>query len=261
MNVALCQMTSGADIAANLDVATRLMRESVANYHARLVCLPEYFAYIGPEETWKSVAQRETPRILAQMSGLAKEIGVYVCLGSVLEDVADSRKCANTSILLSPDGREIARYRKMRLFDVDLPGAKHTEGRYLIPGKAAVVCRIDDWTVGLSICFDVRFPLLYQELRRIGSELILVPSAFTEYTGKAHWEPILRARAIETQCYVAAAAQHGICPPAKTCHGHSMIVGPWGEVLSERGDGTGIISAALTKDYLREVRSRIAMGF
>ena len=259
MRIGICQMTSTADILKNLHAAERLVREAAA-CGAEFVCLPEYFSFYGEPEEWKRVAAEETPRIIGRMSDLAAELGIHLCLGSVLEDLPDSDKCANTSILLDPEGREVARYRKRHLFDVDLPDSRRRESEYLIPGKEPTVCNIAGWTIGLSICFDLRFPSHYQELRRIGAELILIPAAFTAFTGKDHWEPLLRARAIETQCCVAAAAQCGECGGGKTCHGHSAVIGPWGEVLAGLENEPGVALADLDRDEVARVRQMMPLG-
>jgi len=264
VKLALCQMTSGADAAANLAAAQTLVRQAAAE-GAAFICLPEYFLYYGPQENWKQVAGEQTPPALAAMSALASELRVHLSLGSVLEDVPASPKVANTSVLIGPDGAERARYRKRHLFDVNLPAAaglperKYCESDVLIAGDAPVVAHVDDWTVGLSICFDLRFPDHYQQLRRMGVELILVPSAFTAATGRAHWKPLLRARAIETQCYLAAAAQVGRCTPDKQCHGHSMLVDPWGRVVAEKDDGEGVILGELNKEAVDDARRAIPL--
>ena len=258
MQIAVCQMTSTADVEANLAVAEKLVREA-ASRGARLACLPEYFSFYGAEADWKRAAREITPGVLKQMSSLAGELGVHLSLGSVLEDVAGSLKCANTSVMLGPDGCEIARYRKMRLFDVDLPDRAYRESDLLVAGGEPVVCEVEGWRVGLSICYDLRFPQHYAALRRMGAELVLIPSAFTAVTGRAHWGPLVRSRAIETQCFVAAAAQVGECGPGRTCHGHAMIADPWGTVLAEAGGGVSCQIATLDRQRLAEVRRNMPM--
>lgn len=258
MQIGVAQMTSGASVPANRQVAAQLVRRG-AEGGARLVCLPEYALFHGDETEWMRVAREETPSFLADMAALADELSVYVSVGSVLEDVPDDGTCANTSVMLGPDGAEVACYRKRHLFDVDLPDRAVRESDWLIAGTTPVVCDVDGWRVGLSICFDVRFAEHYAALREMGAELILVPSAFTAETGRAHWRPLLRARAIETQCFVAAAAQTGLCAPGKPCHGHAMIVDPWGEVLADCGETEGIVFADLDRVRLDDVRARIPM--
>jgi len=258
MRVACCQMTSTPDPAANLDAAERLVHEA-AGAGARLVCLPEYFACTGSPAEWKRVAREVTPAVLTRMGALAKRLRIFLLLGSVIEEVPGSPKCANTSVLLSPDGREIGRYRKRHLFDVNLPNGRRRESEVLVAGDAPVVCEAAGWRVGFSICYDIRFPDHYQALRRLGAELILAPSAFTTLTGRAHWRPLLRARAIETQCYLAAAAQVGECGFSGACHGHAMIVDPWGAVLADAGDAPGMIVADLDRAFLADVRRRMPL--
>jgi predicted amidohydrolase len=259
MRIALYQMTAGDSVAQNLDTAEKAVVVCAGKFGARLVCLPEYFMYGGPERQWKRIAQEETPKVLASMSKLAKVLGVYIALGSVLEDVPRTKKCASTSIVLDPKGREIARYRKRRLFNVNLPDAKHRESKYLVAGTKAVVCKVDDWKVGLSLCFDLRFPEHYAELRRMGAELFLVPSAFAAFTGMSHWEALLRTRAIENQCYVAAADQCGKAATGKTCHGHSMIIDPWGTIRAEAHDVPVAICEIIDHKEVTKVRKMIPM--
>jgi predicted amidohydrolase len=260
MKIALFQMTAGEDVAKNLDTAQKAVVLCAGQFGARLVCLPEYFMYCGPERKWKRIAQEETPKVVESMSKLAKVLGVYIALGSVLEDVPRTKKCANTSIVLNPKGREIARYRKRHLFDVTLPDARHRESKYLVAGTKPVVCKIDDWKVGLSVCFDLRFADHYAELRRMGADLFLVPSCFSSFTGRSHWDALLRTRAIENQCYVAAANQCGRVTADKMCHGHSMIIDPWGTVRAEAQDTQLAISEGIEHQEVRKVRKMIPMS-
>ena len=259
MKIALCQMTSGDDFAANFATAERLVRRSAAQ-GARLIGLPEYVPFYGAQADWKRIARQTTADVVERFSALAKELGVYLALGSVLEDIPGSAKVANTSIVVDPAGMEIARYRKIHLFDVTLPDRVYRESDTLQAGDQIVTCKVDEWTVGLSICFDVRFPEHYAALVAKGANLILVPSAFTAVTGKVHWEPLLRARAIETQCYLAAAAQTGQCMPGKKCHGHSMIVDPWGIIVGELTEGEGIVMADIDLSNYRHVRASMPLG-
>jgi nitrilase len=260
MDVAVCQMPSGGDVEANLETACALVREA-ARRGARLVCLPEYFSFYGPQTDWNRVAREATPQVIARMSALALAQRVYLCLGSVLEETSHPEKCASASLVFDPRGREIARYRKMHLFDMDLSGAEYRESQSLVAGDTPRICKVDDWVVGLSICFDLRFPMHYQQLRRMGAEALLVPSAFSAQTGKEHWEPLLRARAIETQCYVVAADLSGPCGAGRICHGHSMIVDPWGTLLTGLEEGTGVAIGSLDRSHLADVRARLPLGF
>ena len=260
MRIALFQMTAGDDVAKNLDTAEKAVVLCAGKFGARLICLPEYFMYGGSERQWKRIAREETPKVLESMSKLARVLRVYIALGSVLEDVPRTKKCANTSIMLDPKGREIARYRKRHLFNVNLPGAKYHESKYLVAGTKAVVCKVDDWKVGLSLCFDIRFAEEYAELRRMGAELFLVPSAFSAFTGRSHWDALLRTRAIENQRYVAAAGLCGQMASGKMCHGHSMIIDPWGTVRAEAQDVPLAISETIDHQEIRKVSRMIPMG-
>lgn len=258
MLLAVCQMTSGQDVDANLACARGLVRDA-AKQGGQLICLPEYFLFYGDEQEYVAVAGEKTPGAVELLSADAARLGVWLSIGSVLEPTDVPGKVANTSLLIDPTGRTVERYVKRHLFDVNLPDRRYCESDFLVPGQAVVTAEVDDWTVGMSICFDLRFAGHYAELARRGAGLLLVPSAFTAVTGQVHWAPLLRARAIETQCFVAAAAQVGQCGAGKVCHGHSMIVDPWGEVLAELPDGVGVIVATLDKDVLRHVRQSMPM--
>jgi deaminated glutathione amidase len=252
-------MTSTDDVQGNAARAEALVR-SAAGGGAAFVCLPEYVQFYGPQEAFARVAEEDASAFLERFSALARELGIVLSLGSVLLPGKASGRVRNTSVLLGPDGAELGRYVKRHLFDVDLPGRRFRESDVLEPGDEAVAVGCEGWTVGLAICFDLRFAAHFAELRARGADLLLVPSAFTEQTGRAHWQALLRARAIETQSYVAAAAQWGACQPGKRCHGHSMIVDPWGEVRACRPEGTGVVSAELDPARVREVRASVPMG-
>jgi predicted amidohydrolase len=176
-------------------------------------------------------------------------------LGSIPERIEGSRRIYNTSVLLAPDGHVLATYRKIHLFDIDLPGLEHLkESRGVAPGGAVVVADAAVAPIGLSICYDVRFPELYREEARQGARVLAVPSAFTERTGKAHWETLLRARAIENLAFVFAPAQVGVHGRGRSSHGHSMIVDPWGTILAQVGDGEGVAVAELDFDLQDRLR-------
>jgi len=253
---AVVQMTSTADVERNLASAESLVRRA-ASLGARFVSLPENFAFLRSEGEPVVEAQALDGTWVRRMSGLARELGITLLLGSLPEKVAanDHHRVHNTSVLLGPDGATIAVYRKIHLFDIDLPGMEHLkESRAVRPGEDAVVARAPFGLLGLTICYDVRFPELYRALVRAGARVLAVPSAFTERTGKDHWEVLLRARAVENLAYVVAAAQVGHHGRGRSSHGHAMIVDPWGAVMAQVPDGQGVAVAEL--DFARQDRLR-----
>jgi predicted amidohydrolase len=192
------------------------------------------------------------------MADLARELRVVLCAGSLLEAVPGQARCYNTSCVFDASGAMVARYRKLHLFDVDLPGRVAVrESECRMPGDRAVVVPTPPATLGCSICYDLRFPELYRRLARDGAEVLLVPSAFTFPTGAAHWEVLCRARAIENQCYLLAANQTGTSPHGHRDYGNSMIVDPWGTVLARAADGEGIAVAELDGEHLARVRREL----
>jgi predicted amidohydrolase len=254
---AAVQMSSGLDRAANLARATALVREGAAR-GARLVVLPEVFAWRGPRDREPQAAEPVPGPTLAALGALAAELGIWLCAGSILERVAGEDRPYNTSCLLDPRGELIARYRKMHLFDVELPGrvsVRESESR--APGAEVVVAPTPLGTLGLSICYDLRFPELYRALVRAGAEVLLVPSAFTFPTGAAHWEVLCRARAIENQCFLIAADQTGTNPHGFADWGDSCLVDPWGRVLARAGDGEGVVLAEIDRATIARVRREL----
>ena len=252
---AVVQMTSTAEVERNLASAEGLVRRA-AGLGARFVSLPENFAFLRSEGEPIVEPQTLDGPWVRRFSLLARELGITLLLGSLPEKVdgKDSR-VHNASVLIGPDGVTIATYRKIHLFDIDLPGMEHLkESRSVRPGEQAVVARAPFGEVGLTICYDLRFPELYRALVRAGARVLAVPSAFTERTGKDHWEVLLRARAIENLAYVVAAAQVGHHGPGRASHGHAMIVDPWGAVLAQVPDGEGVALAEL--DFARQDRLR-----
>jgi predicted amidohydrolase len=251
---AAVQMTSTSDASRNLDEAERLVREAAAR-GAKLVGLPENFAFLRAEGEPVPQAQPLDGPWVQRMAALARELQVTLLLGSLPEAIPDAPRVYNTSVLLGPDGRMLARYRKMHLFDVDIPGmASLQESKAVAPGSEVVVAETACGRLGLSICYDLRFPELYRELTRRGAQLLAVPSAFTERTGKDHWEPLLRARAIENLAWVFAPAQVGQHARGRSSHGHAMVVDPWGGVVAQVADGPGIALAEI--DFERQERLR-----
>ena len=249
---AVVQMTSTADVERNLASAESLVRRATS-LGARFVSLPENFVFLRSEGEPAVEAQALDGTWVRRMSGLARELGITLLLGSLPEKVAGDHRVHNTSVLLGPDGATIAVYRKIHLFDIDLPGMEHLkESRAVRPGEDAVVAQAPFGLLGLTICYDVRFPELYRALTRAGARVLAVPSAFTERTGKDHWEVLLRARAVENLAYVVAAAQVGHHGRGRSSHGHAMIVDPWGAVMAQVPDGEGVALAEL--DFARQDR-------
>jgi deaminated glutathione amidase len=252
---AVVQMTSTADVERNLASAEILVRRA-ASLGARFVSLPENFVFLRSEGEPIVEAQALDGTWVRRMSGLARELGITLLLGSLPEKIAnDHQRVHNTSVLLGPDGATIAVYRKIHLFDIDLPGMEHLkESRAVRAGEDPVVAQAPFGPVGLTICYDLRFPELYRALVRAGARILAVPSAFTERTGKDHWEVLLRARAVENLAYVVAAAQVGHHGRGRSSHGHAMIVDPWGAVMAQVPDGEGVAVAEL--DFARQDRLR-----
>ena len=255
--VAAVQMLAGEDKTVNLKEAERWTRLA-ASEGAKFVALPEVFIWRGDKRSERSAAEPIPGPTSETIAALARELGIYLLAGSILEEIPGSAKSYNTSLLFDPAGTLVASYRKIHLFDVDLAnGVSARESDTRAPGDAAVVARTDLCTVGFSVCYDLRFPELYRELARRQAEIVSVPSAFTAYTGEAHWEPLLRARAIENQFYVVAPGQFGKNSKSFRTHGHSMIVNPWGEIVAQLSDGAGLVIAEVDLAYLRRVRTEL----
>jgi predicted amidohydrolase len=253
--VAALQMTSTAEVERNLSTAERLVAEA-AERGARFVALPENFAFLRSEGEPVPEPQALDGAWVQRMAQLAQRHRVTLLLGSLPERLPDEARVHNTSVLLGPTGATLAVYRKIHLFDIDLPGHEHLkESRAVKPGSEIVVAQQTEiGPIGLSICYDLRFPELYRELMRQGARVLAIPSAFTERTGKDHWEVLLRARAIENLAYVVAPAQVGAHGRGRASHGHAMIVDPWGAVLAQVADGEGVALAEL--DFERQDRLR-----
>lgn len=253
MRVALVQMNSQDDKATNLERAEGLVAQAAA-WGPDLVVLPELWTYLGPRKRHPEVAEPipgETSELLGR---LAARYRFWLVGGSYLEAVEGSERFFNTSVALSPDGDLVARYRKLHLFDVEVDGRTYAESATMAPGSEVVVATLGRAQVGLTICYDLRFPELFRRLTVQGARLVTVPSAFTMETGKDHWEVLLRARAIENQVYVLAAAQCGPHPPANVCYGNAMVVDPWGVVLARAGYREGVVVADL--DFGEQERIR-----
>jgi predicted amidohydrolase len=257
MRVAVCQMRSGDDVSANLAAAQALVGEA-ADGGADIAVLPEFFAYLGPGSRIPHVAESlPGGTASAMLSRLARERQMWILGGSIQE--RDGDRIFNTAPLFDRTGELVARYRKIHLFDVDLEGQPpFRESATFSPGTELVSHPVEDVRIGLSICYDLRFPELFRGLMALGAELFVLPAQFQHLTGVAHWETLLRARAIEDQCFVAAAAQwgeFGSPDESRRSYGHSMIVGPWGDVLvAAPEEGSGVWTAELDLTELRRVR-------
>lgn len=257
MRAAVCQVRSGDDVPANLAAAQALLVEA-ADAGADIAMLPEFFAYLGPDSGIRDVAETLPEGTASEMlSTVARERQMWILGGSIHE--RDGDRFFNTAPLYDRTGELVATYRKIHLFDVDLDGQPpFRESATFTPGTELVTHPVEDLRIGLSICYDLRFPELYRGLMALGSELFAVPAQFQHQTGVPHWEVLLRARAIENQCFVAAAAQwgeFGSPEEPRRSYGHSMIVGPWGEVLVDApAEGSGVWFADLDMAELRRVR-------
>jgi predicted amidohydrolase len=278
MRVAAVQMTSTDDVPRNLAEASRLVREA-AGRGADLIGLPENFAFLGaggggdhdhrlglaePLDDHESGGSRDdhqapgsaTP-IFGAMRDLARAVGRYLLLGGFPERSRRGDRIHNTAVLLDPEGAVAARYRKVHLFDVDLAGGtRFRESDAVEAGAEPVVAALPWGGLGLSVCYDLRFPELYRRLAAAGARVLAVPSAFTAETGKDHWHVLLRARAVENQAFVLAPAQFGHHGGARRSYGHALVVDPWGTVLAECGDHPGLAVADLDFDYQDQVRAR-----
>jgi predicted amidohydrolase len=255
---AALQMNAGPDKAGNLERAERLVRVAAAR-GANLVALPEVFNWRGKRNEQAAAAETLDGQSLTLMSRLARELQIYIVAGSITEHAtAGESRCYNTSALLGPDGARLAVYRKIHLFDVDLPGRVTVrESDAKIAGTDVVTAATPLGTIGLTICYDLRFPELYRRLTFAGAQIIAIPSAFTFPTGEAHWETLVRARAIENQAYVIAPAQFGPNIYGYSDYGNSMIVDPWGRVLARAADNEGVVVAPIDLEYQERVRREL----
>ncbi|QDV35869.1 carbon-nitrogen hydrolase family protein [Tautonia plasticadhaerens] len=260
---AAVQMTSTSDAEANWRQARSLV-ERAAGYGAALVATPENTNFLGPAPEKVRLAEPIDGPTCRRFGDLARSLGIHLLLGSFNERIErDPARCHNTSVLFGPDGQVQATYRKIHLFDVDVSeSVRYRESDQIAPGSAAVVTRTPLGTLGLSICYDLRFGNLYRRLVREGAEILCVPSAFTLTTGRAHWEPLVRARAIECQGFVIAPAQCGRHDDEglRETFGHAMIVDPWGQVLATAADGPGLALAEIDPGLVARVRRSIPVA-
>ena len=259
---AVCQMRSTADGAGNLRQAEELVRAAAAR-GANFVATPENTNYLGPHAEKVRLAETFDGPTCCLFSALARELSVHLLLGSFNEKSSVNERCFNSSVLFGPTGVLLAVYRKIHLFDVDVPdGVAFRESATVAPGAEVVVAETPFGGVGLSICYDLRFGELYRALVARGASLLTIPSAFTAVTGRAHWEILVRARAIESQAFVVAPGQHGEHGDSglRESHGHSLIVDPWGRILAEAPDGVGIAVAEIDPAEVTRVRAAIPMA-
>jgi deaminated glutathione amidase len=254
---AAIQMSADSNKGANLERAERLVRAAVS-HGASLIALPETFNWRGKRGAEASAAETIEGESVSLMARLAGELKVHIVAGSITEHVAGQEKTYNTSVMLGPDGARMGVYRKIHLFDIDLPGRVTVKESASRLSGAGVVCVASSLgAIGMSICYDLRFPELYRRLAFEGAKILVVPSCFTFPTGEAHWEALLRARAIENQAYVIAPAQFGPNVHGFSDYGNSMIIDPWGRVLGRASDQEGVVCAPIDLHYLDRVRNEL----
>jgi predicted amidohydrolase len=260
VRVAAVQLTSGPNPTQNVDAAVALVRRA-ANEGASYVQLPEYFNYRGPTSRYASVAEPIPGPTTNRLGELARDLGITLHVGSLFERADEPDKSYNTSVVLAPSGEIVATYRKVHLFDVNVPGGiEHRESKHVASGDRLVVAQVDGFALGMSVCFDLRFPELYRELSLAGATVLAVPSSFAVATGRVHWTTLLIARAIENHAFVVAAAQAGTTSEGVSSYGHSMIVDPWGQVLAESGiDDEDVLVVTIDLDQVEARRSQIAV--
>lgn len=255
MRAAVVQLNSTNEKARNLGAAERLVRAAAAD-GAELVALPEKWNLLAAGEELVAGAEALDGPSLSAARGWARELGIHLLAGSVSERGPEG-KAFNTSILIGPDGEDLATYRKIHMFDVDVGGVAYRESAHEEPGEEIVTAPLGDTTVGLSVCYDLRFPELFRILAVRGARLLTIPSAFTLATGRDHWEVLLRARAIENQAFVLAPNQVGEAPPHFSSYGRSTIVDPWGVVLATAPDEECFVAAELDLAAQERVRESL----
>ncbi|HEY6731217.1 MAG TPA: carbon-nitrogen hydrolase family protein [Solirubrobacterales bacterium] len=256
VRVAAVQLNSNGDKARNLATAECLVREAAGD-GAEFVALPEKWNLLAGGEELAAGAESLDGPSLSAARGWSRDLGIHLLAGSISERRGEGKKASNTSVLIGPDGDDLAVYRKIHMFDVDAGGVAYRESEHEQPGDEAVVSQLGDLTAGMTVCYDLRFPELFRILALRGARLIAVPSAFTLATGRDHWEVLLRARAIENQLFVLAPNQWGEAPPHYSSFGHSLIVDPWGVVLAQASDGECFVVADLDFASLDQIRESL----
>ena len=260
LNMASIQMVSTPSLNENLEVAEGLIK-AAADCGAQIAVLPEYFCLMGLKDTDKVNAREAAGSgpIQERLAAIAQENNIFLVAGTIPLEAKESNKVLNTSLVFDPTGKQIARYDKIHLFGFQTETERYEESETIAagsqPGQFVIRVNEIDWHFGLSICYDLRFPELYRALGQVDCHII--PAAFTYTTGKDHWEILLRARAIENQCYVLSSAQGGVHLNQRRTWGESMLIDPWGEILSNLPEGEGFIQGKLSKDKLKEVRSKL----
>ena len=266
MKVSIIQMNSISDKAANIAAAEALIERAVREERPDWVLLPEFFDWAGGSKADKLMNAESFPggRAYTMAHRQAVKHRIFVHAGSIMEKIEGEDRIHNTSVVFNREGEEIARYRKIHLFDVTTPdGASYKESQTVNAGDKVVTYDCEGVTVGCSICYDLRFPDLFQALAEKGAEIIALPAAFTLHTGKDHWEVLLRARAIETETYVCASAQTGsfsVGNEQRHTYGHSLVADPWGHVVAKASDGVGIVSARIDPAWVERVRAMIPVA-
>lgn len=259
MWLAAAQLNATPDLEGNVSRARALILEA-ARREARLVALPEHFACYGPDEVMAAAAQPLDGPLVTGFRELARKLEISLLLGSFPEQAGPGERPYNTSVLLGPQGQILARYRKLHLFDMELPGAPpYRESDFTQPGNEVVTAALPGtrFIAGLAVCYDLRFPELFRSLVSRGANLLLLPAAFTQRTGQDHWETLLKARAIENLSYVAAPGQWGQHAPGRRSYGRSLIIDPWGLTLAQAPDGEGVIYARLDYERLERLRREL----
>lgn len=255
--VGLVQTNSQDHPQANLDEVLAGI-DRAARMGAHFISLPETWSYLGEDEGAAPAAVTIPGDVTAALAQKARQHGIWLHAGSMLERVEDEERLANTTVVFDPAGEIVASYRKIHLFDVDIAGQpSFRESDTITPGDRIVTFDMDGIRVGLAICYDLRFPELFRAMALAGAEVIMLPAAFTLMTGRDHWEPLIRARAIENTVFMVAAAQVGPHPPGRMCYGRSLVVDPWGVVLAQAGDIPTVITATLEMDEIARVRGQI----
>ncbi len=255
---ALVQLRCGSEVEPNLDAAESAIR-TAAKGGAEYILTPENTSLmvLSSKELFANTFPEDGNTAVSRFTSLAAELKVWLHIGSMAINLSDT-KVANRSFLISPEGDIAARYDKMHMFDVDLPGGEsYRESKNYQPGKHAVLADLPWGRLGLTTCYDLRFPALYRALAKQGADFITVPSAFTKQTGEAHWHVLLRARAIETGCFIFAAAQGGDHEMGRSTFGHSLIVSPWGDILAEAGSDPDVVFADINPTQVAEARARV----
>jgi deaminated glutathione amidase len=266
MKVSLIQMNSISDKAANIAAAKTLIERAVKEERPDWVLLPEHFDWAGGSKADKLREGEIIPGgpAYSMCQDLARSLEIFIHAGSIMEKIPGEERIHNTTVVFDRQGREIARYRKIHLFDVTTPdGASYKESAVVKPGDAVVTYDCEGVTVGCSICYDLRFPDLFQALAAKGAEMIALPAAFTLLTGKDHWEVLCRARAIETETYFCAAAQTGTFTSGnetRATYCHSLVADPWGHVVAKASDGVGVVSARIDPALVKKTRALIPVA-